>query len=220
MRGNSLWQLSVLPLILSTFVSGCASTNSTNQNMQIAQADPAHMPLYMHDPVATDLPPYQGQAPYSDSFDESKYVARLPRTIDYSSGKVLLFDPKAYAWGAYDDGVLVRGGIAQGGADVCRDTQQPCRTKPGIYHIFSMGDASCYSREFPVHKGGALMPYCMFFNEGQSFHGTPDQMLTMEANISHGCVHMRIPDAAWLRYDFVQKGTKVVILPYGDDGSV
>ena len=76
-----------------------------------------------------------------------------------------------------------------------------------------MGNEDCKSRTYPIPKGGSLMPYCMFFNNGQSLHGSPDQMM-VEQNISHGCVHMRIPDAEWLRYNFARVGTKVVIMPY------
>src|SRR5262249_48249736 len=99
------------------------------------------------------------------------------------------------------------------GADYCPDDHAPCRTKTGTYHIFSMGGADCVSKTYPRGQGGALMPYCMFFNEGQSLHGSPDPML-VEANISHGCVHMRIPDAEWLRNNFATVGTEVVIKPY------
>ena len=152
--------------------------------------------------------------PYSANYNEDKYVARLPQHIEMGHEKVILVDPNAFAWGAYaPDGELVRGGIATAGADFCPDDNAPCRTKVGTFRLYSLGGEDCYSRIYPRGKGGALMPYCMFFSGGESLHGSPDHML-VESNISHGCVHIRIPDAQWLREDFAQVGTKVVIMPY------
>jgi lipoprotein-anchoring transpeptidase ErfK/SrfK len=44
-------------------------------------------------------------------------------------------------------------------------------------------------------------------------HGVPDGEV-VEGNISHGCVRMHVVDAEWLRYSFVNYGTKVVVKPY------
>lgn len=158
--------------------------------------------------------PQQYDFPYSAVYDESKYEARLPKHIDTDNERVVLVNPKAFAWGAYDkDGNLVRGGIATSGADFCPDDNAPCRTDTGEFRVYSMGGKDCASRIYPKPKGGSLMPYCMFFNKGESFHGSPDRML-VEQNVSHGCIHMRIPDAEWLRNHFVKIGTKVIIMPY------
>ena len=150
--------------------------------------------------------------PYSAHYDESKYSSSMPATIS-SQGKVIIVAPKLYAWGAYQDGKLVRGGIANAGANYCPDKGGSCRTTIGSFRIYSMGDVNCASKIYPIPEGGALMPYCMFFHNGESLHGSPDHILG-ENNISHGCIHMRIPDAEWLRYDFASIGTKVVIEPY------
>jgi lipoprotein-anchoring transpeptidase ErfK/SrfK len=61
--------------------------------------------------------------------------------------------------------------------------------------------------------GGAPMPYCMFFNRNQALHGSPDHEV-VDGNISHGCVRMHVPEAEWLRYNFVHVGTKVIVRPY------
>jgi hypothetical protein len=158
------------------------------------------------------LPTYHGEAPYSQSFNEEKYASLLPQTIP-NKEKVILVDPKVFAWGAYDKGHLVRAGIASAGANYCPDEGGPCRTDPGTFRIFKLGDVSCVSHKYPIGGGGSLMPYCMFFNGGQSLHGTPDQMMG-EEHASHGCIRMRIPDAEWIRYNFARVGTKVVVLPY------
>lgn len=200
MQSYQLWQKSFLFCLVIVFLGGCATTNNHQMTM-MSQND-------------LQLPFYHGAAPYSNSFNESRYEAIMPSTVSYGHEKVILIDPRLYAWGAYDQsGKLVRGGIANLGSDFCSDEGRPCRTSSGVFRIYSLGDVGCVSKTYPLPRGGALMPYCMFFHNGQSLHGTPDPML-VDANTSHGCVHMRIPDAEWLRYDFAQVGTKVVILPY------
>jgi lipoprotein-anchoring transpeptidase ErfK/SrfK len=198
------WQFRFLILSIFITLGGCATGVSQAHN-------PNDLTAYNND---TGLPLYRGQAPYSSNFNESKFASLLPSNVD-TQEKVIVVDPKVFAWGAYDEhGQLVRAGIATAGADTCQDEGgKPCRTHSGSFRIFSMGNEDCISHQYPVGKGGSLMPYCMFFNNGQSLHGSPDQMMT-EANISHGCVHMRIPDAEWLRYNFAKVGTKVIVLPY------
>ncbi len=150
----------------------------------------------------------------------------LPRNIDAQSEKVIIVDLTVHAWGAYGaDGSLVRWGPATGGSDWCRDIHRACRTKPGTFRVYSLGSSSCVSRKFPVPRGGAPMPYCMFFDGGQALHGSPGEVV--RGNISHGCVRIYVNDAEWLRYDFVEgpnssnnyHGTKVVVKPYGDSDS-
>lgn len=158
-----------------------------------------------------------------DASDPREY-APVPAFIKAEGEKVVIFDPKHNAWGAYDSsGELVRWGPATGGKDYCPDINMACRTKPGIFRIYSMGESNCVSRKFPVNKGGAPMPYCMFFNGGQAFHGSPGGVV--KGNVSHGCVRLFVSDAEWLRYDFVEgpnsynnyRGTKVIVLPYGGE---
>ncbi len=55
------------------------------------------------------------------------------------------------------------------------------------------------------------MPYCMYFNDLQALHGSYE---LANANISHGCVRMHVSDARWLRYNFAQVGTLVIIKSY------
>lgn len=188
-----------LSLIFFLFLAGCAQ-----------QISPP-----VSNSTATNLPLYHGQAPYSAAFNEKKYADRMPKTISLEKKeKTIVVDPKLHAWGAYDEeGKLVRGGLATAGADFCQDEGHACRTSVGTFRVYSLGDEECFSKTYPLGKGGALMPYCIFFHNGQSLHGSPDQML-VEANVSHGCIHMRIPDVEWLRYNFARIGTRVKILPY------
>jgi len=137
----------------------------------------------------------------------------LPHQLNDVHERTIVFDPKVYAWGAYDsDGTLVKWGPASGGSDWCRDLGHACHTKPGSYRIYSLGSSNCVSTIFPLPDGGAPMPYCMFFHGGQALHGSPGEVAY--GNISHGCVRLFVQDAEWIRYDFAEYGTRVIVLPY------
>ncbi len=199
---SRLCQFSLLIGILSLGITGCAHQGDGDE---LQQRD------YIPSPTHPSNSPED--YPYAAVYDESKYPASLPQTIE-THEKVIMVDPKVYAWGAYDaTGQLIKGGIASAGADYCPDDDGPCRTTPGTFRIYAEKGEECVSKIYPRPEGGSKMPYCMFFNQGQSLHGSPDHILT-EQNISHGCIHMRIPDAEWLENNFAKIGTKVVILPY------
>lgn len=142
--------------------------------------------------------------------NHAEYEARLPQTIA-STQKTILVDPKVHAWGAYDHGNIINAGLATAGADFCPDVGRPCHTVTGTFHIYHIGPDNCRSKKYPVGEGGALMPYCMFFSGGFSLHGSTEMA---EANTSHGCVRMKIPDAEWVRYNFASVGTQVIVEPY------
>ncbi len=150
---------------------------------------------------------------YAGNRFDVDYSARLPKFMNTAGKKTVLVDPNVHAWGAYsENGELIRAGIATAGASQCppdaRDTNS-CYTGIGTFKITGMGDETCYSKKY----ANGLMPYCMYFNNGEALHGSPDNIVA-EANLSHGCVRMRIPDAEWMRYHFAQVGTRVVVLPY------
>jgi lipoprotein-anchoring transpeptidase ErfK/SrfK len=147
----------------------------------------------------------------SQSSLPADYAARLPEHIT-TGEKTVLVDPNVHAWGAYDaEGNLVKAGLTTAGANWCPDINRGCKTSAGSFRIQSLGEPECKSKIFPVGKGGAPMPYCMFFNGGQGLHGSYE---VVEANVSHGCVRMQVADAEWLRYNFANVGTKVVVRPY------
>jgi lipoprotein-anchoring transpeptidase ErfK/SrfK len=145
------------------------------------------------------------------------YSSRLPSQLDTGGKKTVLVDPDAHAWGAYDaNGNLVKSGLATAGGTQCPpdDAGTPsCKTGIGKFKITRMGDGSCVSKVYPRPQGGGLMPYCMFFNNGEALHGAPDNTV-IEANVSHGCVRMRVQDAEWMRKNFAEVGTTVIVLPY------
>jgi len=160
----------------------------------------------------TPPPPPRKQKSRSSGKRYANESSRLPSKISSHGEKVIIIDPNAHAWGAYDaGGNLQRSGIATAGAKWCPDIGRSCRTKAGTFRIFSLGNSSCYSRKYPLGRGGAPMPYCMFFNGGQGIHGSTQ---LANANLSHGCVRIRTSDAQWLRYNFAGVGTKVVVRAY------
>lgn len=149
--------------------------------------------------------------------------APFPHQINSIDEKLVVFDPAQLAWGAYNDkGMLIKWGPASGGSDWCKDIEDECRTHNGDFRIFSFGSSDCISHKFPLPKGGAPMPYCMYFNNGQALHGEPNGLPGY--NASHGCVRLYVNDAEWLRYDFVEgpnanndyRGTRVVVKEYND----
>ena len=148
------------------------------------------------------------------SSSNADYASRIPDRINTGGKKVVVVDPSEHVWGAYDEnGDLIKAGLATAGGNYCEDIGRGCRTSVGTFRVYSLGDASCKSRIYPLPNGGGLMPYCMYFSGGEALHGSPDGAV-VEANISHGCVRMRIADAEWLRNNFVTIGTRVIVRPY------
>lgn len=144
----------------------------------------------------------------------------ISKHISAPGEKVIIIDPNIHQFGAYTaNGDLVRSGTVTAGGNWCRDIHRPCRTKAGSFRIFSLGSSSCRSHKYPLPRGGAPMPYCMFFNGRQGLHGSNE---VVRGNISHGCVRMHVGDAKWLRFNFVEgpgshngyRGTKVIVRPY------
>lgn len=136
----------------------------------------------------------------------------LPSLISAPGEKVIVFDPREHAWGAYlPDGRLLRQGLASGGKDWCKDMHQPCHTHVGSFRIRSLGSAKCVSPSFPVPKGGSPMPYCMYYSREQALHGSYN---VVSGNISHGCIRVHVNDAKWIRNNFAELGTLVVVRPY------
>lgn len=123
-----------------------------------------------------------------------------------------VFNPNTLTWKAINDrGVVVRSGRGSGGKHYCPDIRRSCKTPSGVYSVISKGGAGCRSSRFPVGRGGAPMPYCMFYSRYYAIHGSYD---LPHHNASHGCVRVSPSDAAWLNHHFVRIGTRVVIKAY------
>ena len=129
-----------------------------------------------------------------------------------ASANTFIFNPKTLTWKALNDrGEVVRVGKGSGGRRYCSDIRRGCRTPSGIYRIISKGSSGCRSSRYPVGKGGAPMPYCMFFSKYYAIHGSYD---VPNYNASHGCVRVTPASASWLSRNFIRVGTKVVIQSY------
>jgi lipoprotein-anchoring transpeptidase ErfK/SrfK len=147
-------------------------------------------------------------------FDISPFALRINE-----HEKQIVVNQDKLVWGAYDAaGNLVKWGPIASGRDKCSDSANACLTLTGTYRVFSKENEKCKSDIFPIGKGGAKMPYCMYFHKGFALHGS-DDMPGFRA--SHGCIRMFIRDAKWLNEEFVelsndtnqQMGTKVIVLP-------
>lgn len=149
-------------------------------------------------------------------------VAPFPLKLEGESEKQVVVDQDKLAWAAYDaEGNLIKWGPISSGRDKCSDSNRSCRTLTGIFRVFSKENVNCKSDVFPIGKGGAKMPYCMYFHKGFALHGSDD---IPGVRASHGCVRMFIQDAQWLNEHFMElssernnfMGTKVTVRPIND----
>lgn len=137
---------------------------------------------------------------------------RFPGSREAAGRPVFIFSPATHAWAAYNrEGQLVRTGRASGGRSYCPDIKRSCRTPRGVFTVQSKGGPGCKSSRYPVGRGGAPMPYCMFFSKYYAVHGSND---VPNYNASHGCVRVTPSDAQWLSHNFMTIGTKVIVTSY------
>lgn len=144
----------------------------------------------------------------------SEQVRYSPRARDHYSagaGRTFVFDPKQLRWFAYYNGDLVNTGRASGGRFYCADIRRPCKTPVGVFHVGQKGGPGCKSSKYPIGRGNAPMPWCMFFHGGYAIHGSGS---VPGYNASHGCIRVPSPDARWLSQRFMSPGTKVVVKSY------
>ncbi|MBV9575517.1 MAG: L,D-transpeptidase [Gammaproteobacteria bacterium] len=148
--------------------------------------------------------------PRSDDLNKLSY-SPLPRQIDPPGEKTIIVSIDKLAFGAYSaEGVLRYWGAISSGRGYCRDVHHHCGTPTGKFTIYSKQGKGCVSNKFPVGRGGAPMPYCMFFHGGFALHGS---YTVPGYNDSHGCVRLFVNDAEWLNRDFTaEEGeTRVII---------
>lgn len=137
--------------------------------------------------------------------------APFPEQADATGNKYIVISLSKLAFGAYNEnGILEYWGPVSGGRSYCADIRRGCRTQTGHFKIYRKGGAGCVSSKYPVGKGGAPMPYCMFFHGGFAMHGSYD---VPGYNASHGCVRMYKDDAKWLNKIFTNGtyGVSVII---------
>ena len=51
--------------------------------------------------------------------------------------KIFVFDPTQHQWFAYDNGVIVKSGVASGGANYCPDIHRACHTPVGTFSVLT-----------------------------------------------------------------------------------
>jgi hypothetical protein len=149
-------------------------------------------------------------------------VSPFPLKMEGETEKQIIIDQDNLAWVAYDAaGNQLKWGPISSGRDKCTDSNHSCRTLTGIFRVFSKESVKCVSDLFPIGRGGAKMPYCMYFHKGFALHGSND---LPGIRASHGCVRMFVEDAKWLNQTFVElssernnfMGTKVTVRPLID----
>lgn len=145
-------------------------------------------------------------------------LAPFPRYIAEHEKQVIV-DQDKLAWGAYDEtGKLINWGPISSGRTKCPDSAGSCLTLTGMYRVFSKENEKCKSDIFPIGRGGAKMPYCMYFHKGFALHGADD---IPGYRASHGCVRLFVRDAKWLNQEFIDTGnetnnnigTKIIVRP-------
>jgi len=128
------------------------------------------------------------------------------------SSNTFIFNPQKLSWVAIgENGQVVNSGKASGGSHYCRDLRRGCKTPSGVYKVWSKQGAGCRSSKYPLGRGGAPMPYCMFFNKNYAIHGSYD---VPNHNASHGCIRVTPAAARWLNQHFIKIGTTVIVKPY------
>jgi lipoprotein-anchoring transpeptidase ErfK/SrfK len=126
------------------------------------------------------------------------------------AANTFVYNPRTLRWKALRNGKVVKSGRGSGGSGYCRDIKRSCRTPTGSYRIIGKRGAGCKSSRYPVGKGGAPMPYCMFFSKYYAIHGSPN---VPNYNASHGCIRVRPSAARWL-HSFLKIGSKVIVKSY------
>lgn len=130
--------------------------------------------------------------------------------IDPPGKKTIIVSISDLAFGAYNpDGTLEHWGPISAAKGYCPDTGKACRTATGKFSIYEKRGAGCFSTKFPIGRGGAPMPYCMFFHKGFALHGS---YIVPGYNDSHGCVRLFVSDAKWLNQEFTQGAGGVTVI--------
>jgi len=155
---------------------------------------------------------YRASSRYKRTKKYRRSGGSLPSRIKALGVRVFMFSPRQRAWGAYSaSGVRVGHGRASGGAHWCPDIGRSCRTPRGTFYVRSKGSPSCRSGTYPKPRGGAPMPYCMFYSKYYAIHGSPN---VPNYNVSHGCIRVKPHAARWLSHNFIRIGTRVVVTSY------
>jgi len=164
-----------------------------------------HYKKYQH------VPRYGSHKRYRRGYKRVKAIRSIDESTPYKTGRSFVFSPRSLTWKAYENGRLVKSGRASGGKGYCPDVRRRCRTPVGHFRVNAKRGAGCKSSKYPLPRGGAKMPYCMFFYRGYAIHGSNN---VPNHNASHGCIRVHPPAAKWLNHNFLRMGTRVIVKPY------
>jgi lipoprotein-anchoring transpeptidase ErfK/SrfK len=135
-----------------------------------------------------------------------------PSEIESKGRSTFIYDPKQLSWAVYDaQGSLLRTGAGSSGSHYCADLGRSCRTPAGTYSVYSKAGPGYRSKIFPKPRGGAPMPYAMFFRGGYAIHGSYS---VPNYNASHGCIRVTPADAYWLSKNALSNGSTVIVRSY------
>ena len=152
------------------------------------------------------------QVPYVKFFYFLLLLGLFAFPFRFAAANTFIFNPNTLRWKAINDqGKVVRTGRGSGGRRYCPDSHRRCKTPAGVFRVFSKGGPGCHSSRYPIGRGGAPMPYCMYFSKNYAIHGSYE---VPDYNASHGCVRLIPSDARWLSKNFIHIGTKVIIDSY------
>jgi lipoprotein-anchoring transpeptidase ErfK/SrfK len=136
----------------------------------------------------------------------------FPQSRPATGNTVFIFNPNSLKWAIYSpSGNLVRTGHGVGGKHYCPDVGRGCKTPVGTYRIYSKVGPEFRSSRYPFPKGGAPMPWGMFFHKGYAIHGSND---VPHYNASHGCIRVYTKDAKWMNQGALPMGSTVIVKGY------
>lgn len=150
----------------------------------------------------------------SDNDDDytSMVSERSRQKVRTGGRRLFIYNPETLTWKVYDrDGSFVRSGRGSGGRSYCPDIGRRCRTPVGTFSVIAKEGPDFKSSRYPVPRGGAPMPYAMFFTTNFAIHGSYE---LPGYNASHGCIRVTPTDARWLSQNFLDYGSRVVVQPY------
>lgn len=150
----------------------------------------------------------QVDAPAPDEDAESP-AAKPDAAADATGEKWIDINLSSKTVTAYRGSTVVFGPVSVVTGDSTEDTP----SDPGSYEIYlkyeeqDMTNASRYSPDHPDYYLTEDVPWVMYYNGGEGFHGAPWRS-SFGYEGSHGCINMTVSDAKWL-WDWAPMGTRV-----------
>lgn len=136
--------------------------------------------------------------------------------------KYVEVDLKNFKFKAYENGKVVREGLASGGRRWCPDIKRGCKTPQGQFVVLSkkgrfyrspVYPLGCNNKSKNIKEKCAAMAFAVKFHySGAAFHSSNDNWNKLHHQ-SHSCIHLQMHNAKWLN-EWINIGDKVIILKY------